>query len=389
MKQEGKNLKGYAKNMLENSFKFIFINYWRSIDKKIFFCFLILFFLGLFFSFSSTSSLAGERLNKDYYFFFTKHFIYTFLAISIMIIISVIKTELLVKLITPLFIISLIFLALVPIIGVEVKGAKRWLDFYFLRLQPIEILKPFFILITVKILTLDRLQGSQLKYVLSFLLLGSVIILLIDQPDLGQSILLIISWIATVFISGVSLIYLLIFFSLFLIFLGLLLFLLPEKFGYIINRLITFFDPSQGDRFQSSSALDAIKLGGLTGQGMGEGILKESVPEAHTDYVIAVISEEYGSIVSIMILIIFLYISFRIIKNCFKQDDQYLKISLSGLATLLIFQTFIHAGVNTSLLPTTGMTLPFLSYGGSSLIGSAILAGLVLNYTKNKSYLYD
>lgn len=375
--------------MLENSFKFIFINYWRTIDKKIFFCFFILFFLGLFFSFSSTSFLAGERLNKDYYFFFTKHFTYMFLAISVMIVISAIKTELLIKLVMPMFVISFIFLALVPIIGVEVKGAKRWLDFYFLRLQPIEILKPFFILMTVKILTFKNLQSSQLKYVLSFILLSSVIILLIDQPDLGQSILLIISWAATVFISGVSLMYLFTFFSFFLIFLGFLLFLLPEKFGYIINRLITFFDPSQGDRFQSSSALDAIKLGGLTGQGMGEGVLKESVPEAHTDYVIAVISEEYGSIVSIMILLIFLYISFRIIKNCFNQDDQFLKISLSGLATLLIFQTFIHAGVNTSLLPTTGMTLPFLSYGGSSLIGSAILAGLVLNYTKNKSYLYD
>ena len=122
---------------------------------------------------------------------------------------------------------------------------------------------------------------------------------------------------------------------------------------------------------------------------MGEGILKESVPEAHTDYVIAVISEEYGSIVSIMILVIFLYISFRIIKNCFNQDNQFLKISLIGLATLMIFQTFIHAGVNINLLPTTGMTLPFLSYGGSSLIGSAILAGIILNYTKNKAYLYD
>ena len=375
--------------MQENSFNFIFINYWRTIDKKIFFCFFILFFLGLFFSFSSTSSLAGERLNKDYYFFFTKHFTYMFLAISVMIVISAIKTELLIKLVMPMFVISFIFLALVPIIGVEVKGAKRWIDFYFLRLQPIEVLKPFFILMTVKILTFKNLQSSQLKYVLSFILLSSVIILLIDQPDLGQSILLIISWAATVFISGVSLMYLFTFFSFFLIFLGFLLFLLPEKFGYIINRLITFFDPSQGDRFQSSSALDAIKLGGLTGQGMGEGVLKESVPEAHTDYVIAVISEEYGSIVSIMILLIFLYISFRIIKNCFNQDDQFLKISLSGLATLLIFQTFIHAGVNTSLLPTTGMTLPFLSYGGSSLIGSAILAGLVLNYTKNKSYLYD
>tara|TARA_B100001057_G_scaffold476319_1_gene544158 strand:+ start:1158 stop:2285 length:1128 start_codon:yes stop_codon:yes gene_type:complete len=375
--------------MLENSFKFFLINYWSNIDKKILLCFFILFFLGLFFSFSSTSSLAGERLNKDYYFFFTKHLIYTFLAISIMIIISVIKTEILIKLVLPLFIISFILLALVPIIGVEVKGAKRWLDLYFFRLQPIEILKPFFILMTVKTLTLEKLQKKQVKYILSFILLSSVIILLIEQPDLGQSILLICSWIATVFISGVSLLYIFIFFSLFLILFSSLLFFLPEKFGYIINRLVTFFDPTQGDKFQSTTALDAIRLGGLTGQGMGEGILKESVPEAHTDYVIAVISEEYGSLVSIMIIIIFLYISFRIIKNCFNQDNQFLKISLSGLATLLIFQTFIHAGVNTNLLPTTGMTLPFLSYGGSSLIGSAILAGLVLNFTKNKSYLYD
>ena len=375
--------------MLSNSIKFLFVNYWRSIDKKILISFFMLFFLGIFFSFSSTSSLAGERLNKDFYFFFTKHLFFTFFAITIMIVISLIKTELLIKLTVPLFIVTFFLLAIVPIIGVEVKGAKRWIDFYLFRLQPVEILKPFFILITVKILTLEKLKNSQIKYILSFILLVSVTILLIEQPDLGQSILIIGSWVATVFISGVSIVYILIFFSIFLFSLSSLLFFLPEKFGYITNRLITFFDPSQGDKFQSTSALEAIKLGGLTGQGMGEGILKESVPEAHTDYVIAVISEEYGSLVSIMILAIFLYISFRIIKNCFNQDNQFLKISLSGLASLLIFQTFIHAGVNTNLLPTTGMTLPFLSYGGSSLISSAILAGLVLNYTKNKTYLYD
>ena len=375
--------------MLKNSFKFLLLNYWRSLDKKILFCFFILFFLGLFFSFSSTSSLAGERLNKDYYFFFTKHLFFTFLAILIMLIISAVKTEIFVKFVFPLFFISFILLALVPIIGIEVKGAKRWIDLYLFRLQPIEILKPFFILMTVKILTYDKFENSQFKYILSFVLLSAVIILLIDQPDLGQSILLVLSWVATVFISGVSLMYIFIFFSIFLISITSLLFLFPEKFGYIINRLVAFFNPNLGDKFQSTSALEAIKLGGLTGQGMGEGILKDSVPEAHTDYVIAVISEEYGSIVSIMILLIFLYISFRIIKNCFNQESQFLKISLSGLTTLLIFQTFIHAGVNTNLLPTTGMTLPFLSYGGSSLMGSAILAGLILNYTKNKVYLYD
>ncbi len=375
--------------MLKNTLKLKFINYWRTIDKKIFLGFLILFFLGLFFSFSSTSSLAGERLNKDYYFFFSKHLIFTFLSLTIMILISLFETSFLKKIIIPLFTISFIFLALVPLIGVEVKGAKRWLDFYFFRLQPVELLKPLFILTTVRILTLEKIQTLQFKYFLSFLLLTSVIILLIDQPDLGQSILIVGTWISLVFISGVNMIYIISFFLFFLISISSLLFLMPEKFGYIINRLISFVDPEKGDKFQSSSALDAIKLGGLKGQGMGEGILKESVPEAHTDYIIAIISEEYGSIISIFIIFIFLYISFRIIKNSLMQDDKLIKMSLCGLATLLIFQTFIHVGVNTSLIPTTGMTLPFLSYGGSSLIGSSLLAGIILNYTKNKTYLYE
>ena len=370
--------------MLKDLFKFEFSNYWRNIDKNILFGFFILFFLGLFFSFASTSSLAGERLNKTYYFFFSKHLIFTFLAFFIMFIISAIETSLLKKMVIPFFIVFFLLLILVPIIGVEVKGAKRWLNLYLFRLQPIEPLKPFFILATVQILTFNKLKNSQIKYLFSFLLLVSIIILLIDQPDLGQSILLIGSWIATVFISGVSLMYIFSFFIIFIIFISGLLFLMPEKFGYIINRLITFLDPSKGDNFQSSKALDAIKQGGLKGQGTGEGVLKDSVPEAHTDYIIAVISEEYGSIVSILIIIIFLYIAFRIIKNCISKNDEFLKLSLSGLASLLIFQTFIHIGVNTSLLPTTGMTLPFLSYGGSSLIGSAILAGIILNYTKIK-----
>ena len=375
--------------MLKNIFKFEFYNYWRNIDKNILFGFFLLFFLGLFFSFSSTSSLAGERLNKSYYFFFSKHLVFSVLALLIMFFISAIETSLLKKIVIPLFIIFFISLILVPIIGIEVKGSKRWLDLHFLRLQPIELLKPFFILTTAKLLTLSKLKNSQIKYLFSFLLLASVITLLIDQPDLGQSILLIGSWIATVFVSGVNLAFIFSFFIVFIVLIGGILFLMPEKFDYIINRLNTFLDPSKGDNFQSSKALDAIKQGGLTGQGMGEGILKDSVPEAHTDYIIAIISEEYGSVVSIMIISIFLYISFRIIKICITQKDEFLKISLCGLSSLLIFQTFIHIGVNTSLLPTTGMTLPFLSYGGSSLIGSAILAGVILNYTKIKLQFDD
>ena len=180
-------------------------------------------------------------------------------------------------------------------------------------MQPIELLKPFFILATVKILTFNSFKNSQIKYLLSFLLLSSVIILLIDQPDLGQSILLIVSWVATVFISGVSLLYIFGFFSVFLILISSILFLMPEKFGYVINRLISFIDQAKETSFNLHLLLMQLNLEVLP-QGMGEGILKDSVPEAHTDYIIAIISEEYGSIISIMIILLFLYISFRIIK---------------------------------------------------------------------------
>ena len=359
-------------------------DYWRNIDKNILFSFLALFFLGIFFSFSSTSSLAGERLNKDFYHYFTRHLIFSTLAILVMFYISYIKKSFLKKLIIPIFVISLILLILVPVIGVEIKGAKRWLDLFFFRLQPIELIKPFFVLITANIITSRKGKNLKYSHFLSLILLTFIIILLLNQPDVGQSILLITTWVSIVFISGIKISYIFLLFVSLIICSIFLLLIFPEKFGYIIQRLNTFFDPTKGNNFQTDKALAAIKQGGLKGQGMGEGILKESVPEAHTDYIIAVITEEFGSIISIIVITIFLYISYKIIKNCFKTTDESSKIALCGLSSLLIFQTFIHVGVNTSLLPTTGMTLPFLSYGGSSLIGSSILAGVILNFTKNR-----
>ncbi len=358
--------------------------YWRNIDKNILFSFLVLFFLGIFFSFSSTSSLAAERLNKDFYHYFSRHLAFSVLAIIVMFYISYIKISFLKKLILPIFLISLILLILVPFIGVEIKGAKRWLDLFIFRLQPIELIKPFFVLITANIIASTKDKNLSYSFFISFIILSVIIILLLNQPDFGQSILLITTWVSIVFISGVKISYILLLFSLLIFFSVSLLLIFPEKFGYITQRLNIFFDPTKGDNFQTDKALAAIKQGGLKGQGMGEGILKESVPEAHTDYIIAVIAEEFGSIISIIVVTIFFYISYKILKNCFKKSDESTKIALCGLSSLLIFQTFIHVGVNTSLLPTTGMTLPFLSYGGSSLIGSSILAGVILNFTKNR-----
>ena len=163
----------------------------------------------------------------------------------------------------------------------------------------------------------------------------------------------------------------------------------PEKFGYIFLRIKTFLNPKSGDNFQSEKALQAIKEGGLTGQGMGEGILKDKVPEAHTDYIIAVVSEEFGVIFVLFIVMTFIFISYKVLNKVVLENNEFLKLALVGLISLLIIQTFIHIGVNTRLLPTTGMTLPFLSYGGSSLIGSSILAGIILNFTRKDSTRYS
>ena len=171
----------------------------------------------------------------------------------------------------------------------------------------------------------------------------------------------------------------------FLIIFALLIFFFPGKFGYVFLRIKTFINPKAGDNFQSQKALDAIQQGGLTGQGMGEGILKDKVPEAHTDYIIAVVAEEFGALFVLFIIFIFLFTGYKVINKVFLEKNEFLKLALSGLISLLIIQTFIHIGVNIRLLPTTGMTLPFLSYGGSSLIGSAIIAGVILNFTKKDS----
>ena len=369
--------------MLENFYN-NFKNYWKDIEKTIFFGFLLLCILGIFFSFASTSLLAGEKLNKNYYFFFSKHLIFATFSIFLMVFISWLQLSFFKKILIPIFLIALLALFLVLFFGVEVKGSKRWLDIYLFRFQPIEFLKPFFIVIIAKFLSKENFINTNTSYFLSFLFLVVPCVVLLNQPDVGQTILLVLSWSAIVFVSGIKLIYIFSLFSISLTFVVSSLFIFPEKYDYVFKRVEVFFDPSKGERVQSSKALDAIKEGGLTGQGMGEGTLKYRVPEAHTDYIISVIAEEFGSIISIFLICIFLYIAFRVVKYALREKDKFIKISLCGLTSLLIFQTFIHIGVNTSLLPTTGMTLPFLSYGGSSMLGSAMLAGIILNFTKKK-----
>ena len=363
--------------------------WWRNVDKQILFLFIFLFLLGLFFSFSSTSSIVAEKMNKQTYFFFIKHFIFVIVSLFLFLSISIFNSNTLIRFLPFLFLISILLLCLVPLFGAEVKGSKRWLELpFFPRFQPIELVKPFFIVFVAKIITLNDELNIYKRYFYSFLILIFIVIFLVNQPDLGQSLLLVSSWITIIFVSGFSMLILTILVFLFLALVSLLIFFFTEKFGYIISRLKTFVDPKAGDNFQSEKALEAIKQGGLTGQGMGEGVLKEKVPEAHTDYIIAVISEEFGAIFVLFIMIIFLIIGYRVLNKVFLKQNEFIKLALVGLVSLLLIQAFIHIGVNIRLFPTTGMNLPFLSYGGSSLVGSAIIAGIILNFTKKNFIEY-
>ena len=363
--------------------------WWRNVDKQILFLFAFLLLLGLFFSFSSTTSVISEKMNKQTYFFFIKHLIFVSVSLLLIFTISIQEKDKLIKVLTYLFIVSIVLLFLTLIVGVEIKGSRRWMGFDpFLRFQPVELLKPLFIIFVAKIIVLNEKTDIYKRYFYSFVILLIIVIILINQPDLGQTFLLTLTWITMIFVSGFNMLILSILGLVFAITIALLIFFLPEKFGYVFLRIKTFLDPKTGDNFQSQKALEAIKQGGLTGQGMGEGILKDKVPEAHTDYIIAVISEEFGAIFVLFIVIIFLFVGYKVLNKVFAGNDEFIKLALVGLVSLLIIQTFIHIGVNSRLLPTTGMTLPFLSYGGSSLIGSSIIAGVILNFTRKDSMRY-
>ena len=365
-------------------YKFYY-EWWKNIDKTLFLLIIFLFGLGLFFSLVSTSLIASDKLDTNNYFFFFKHLIFILLGMGVLIFFSSLSEKNLFKISLYLFFISIFFLILVPIIGVEVKGSRRWLNLFFLpRFQPIELVKPFVIIFIATILCIEKNFNIFFKYFISFIAILPIIFLLVIQPDIGQTLLVFLSWATLIFVSGISLPIIISALSLLLSIFIYMIFFIP-KFLYIKSRILSFFNPNSGTHnFQSDKAIDAISSGGYFGKGIGEGTLKNRVPEAHTDYIVSVISEEFGVIAIILLLILFLFFIYTVFKKIYLEKSEKTKLVLTGIISLLIFQALIHFGVNIRLFPTTGMTLPFLSYGGSSIIGVSILSGIILNLTKRK-----
>ena len=223
-----------------------------------------------------------------------------------------------------------------------------------------------------------------MKYFLTLTITLIVVLFLVLQPDLGQTLLVLLSWSVLIFTSGISIVFLLILFLISIIAISYLVIFVP-KFGYIKNRLLSFFDKEMGTyNFQSDKAIESIISGSFFGKGIGEGTLKNRVPEAHTDYIISVISEEFGVIAIILILLLFLIFIYSVFKKVYFENEERVKLILVGCMSLILMQVIIHVGVNIRLFPTTGMTLPYISYGGSSIISVSILSGIILNLTKRK-----
>ena len=369
----------------KKSIYFLYYQWWKNIDKFIFFLIILLFITGLFFSLVSTSLIVSDKLDTNDYTFFFKHLSFVFLGIIIIFFFSSINEDKLFKLSHIIFFLSMISLLLVPIIGIEVNSAQRWIDLYLLpRFQPIELVKPFLIVLISLILSSEKYTNIYFKYVFSFLITLIIALLLAAQPDVGQILLVFFSWSILIFISGINLLFLITSCSILSMVLYYSVRFVP-KFDYIKNRILSFFNTETGTHnAQSEKAIDSITSGGYFGKGIGEGTLKNRVPEAHTDYIISVISEEFGVIAIMLILLLFLVFIYSVFKKVYLENEERTKLILVGCISLILVQTMIHVGVNIKLFPTTGMTLPFISYGGSSIISISILSGIILNLTKRK-----
>ena len=372
--------------MLVNNLIFkSYYSWWKNIDKSVLLLIITLFSLGLFFSLVSTSLIASDKLNTNSYYFFIKHLLFIGIGIFFIIFFSSLNHNDLIKVSNILFLLFLFFLILVPFFGVEVKGSKRWLDIPFLpRFQPIELLKPFLIVIVANVLSYENNKNIYYKYLLSFLIIIPIILLLVTQPDIGQSLLTFLTWLSLIFVSGINSMIFFIFFTLVILLLLAIIYFFPNKFGYIFIRLKSFFDPTSGSGYQSEKASEAIINGGFFGKGIGEGTLKNRVPEAHTDYIVSVISEEFGVLFIIFLMIIFLFFVYQVFKKLYFENNNQIKLILVGSISLILLQALIHIGVNIRLFPTTGMTLPYISYGGSSIISTSILSGIILSLTKRR-----
>ena len=360
---------------------------WLSLDKKLFFIFLIYALFGCMFVFT-TSIPVAERINISTYFFFKKQMIYTILAFFVGFSIIFFGDFLNIKVIFLLFAAFLGMLLLVQLSGFSTKGAKRWLYIFGFSIQPSEIIKPFLIMVISYILSISKNLPDIFKIIFSFVPLSIVMMFLYLQPDIGILVLLLFVYLSIIFLSDIKIGNLCIVAAAFMFALIICYLSLPHVKNRVDTYILSLKD-SKNISYQVSTGLDAYRNAGFLGTGFLNGEVKKIIPDTHTDFIFSSITEEFGFVFSLIILSIYMYSAIRIFILAYEaKKDTYKFLSLNGLNLLIIYQVFINIGVTLNILPTKGMTLPFFSYGGSSIIGVTTTCSLILNLTK-KNYDRD
>jgi len=355
--------------------------WWKVIDQQTIIAMVILLAFSLMLVTTASPAVANRIGLTDNY-FSSRHVVFLALAVIIILTFSLLDKKWIRRLAILGFLGSLVMLVLVKFYGFEVKGATRWINIGGFSYQPSEFMKPFFAVVTGWILSLHYHEDFP-SFKVCFILFLCVAALLIIQPDFGMLVMVSAVFGIQLFVAGLPIIWL--FIAIFASVFGSIgaYLLLP----HVASRINRFLDPVNSENYQVTRSLEAFESGGLYGKGPGEGSVKQFLPDSHTDFIFAVAGEEFGAIICLMIIITFAYIVIRMLVNLLHEDDKFIQIAAIGIISQFGLQAVINMGVSLNLLPTKGMTLPFISYGGSSTLAISIGMGMLLGLTKRKASL--
>lgn len=351
--------------------------WWWEIDTILLTMILAIMSIGALLITTASPSVA-ERIGLPSFYFFHRHIVFLIIAAMIMFIFSYLPEKYLRKLCLLGFLATLCMMATLPFVGDEVKGAKRWISLAGVSIQPSEFLKPFMATVVGMILAERNNQGTLPGFSMVGLLYVVAIGLLLIQPDFGMSVSMTVVTAGQLFMAGLSIFWIAVSIGSGIGGIILAYFALP----HVTKRIDSFLHPEDVENYQIERSLEAYERGGFFGRGPGEGQIKSILPDSHTDFIFAVAGEELGAIVSIMILSLFFAVIMRMSIQIYKSKNLFHIYATCGLLLHFAFQTIFNVGVTLHLLPTKGMTLPFISYGGSSIISFAIALGICLNFTR-------
>lgn len=358
----------------------VFPKWWRTIDKWSLTAVLVLFGIGILLGLAASVPLA-TRNNLDPFHYVERQIVFGVVALAAMLGVSMLPPEAVRRLGILGFGVSLVALMFLPFLGTDFgKGAIRWYSLGFASFQPSEFLKPGFIIVTAWLMASAQEIGGPPGRIISFALAIVVVILLAIQPDFGQSMLVVFGWCVVYFVAGASMTVIVTILGL----VGGVGFLLYGMSEHLARRIDGFLAADVDPRSQLGYATNAIQEGGFFGVGVGEGQVKWTLPDAHTDFIIAVAAEEYGLILVLLILGLYGMVVVRSMFRLMKERDPFVRLAGAGLACIFGVQAMINMGVAVRLLPAKGMTLPFVSYGGSSVIAAGITVGMLLALTRSR-----